>query len=50
MPAKSITYVNLQQLPADDVTISCFTSPKGYLWSSCDYSALELVNLSYTYK
>lgn len=41
MPAKSITYVNLQQLPADDITRSCFTSPKGYLWSSCDYSALE---------
>ena len=39
MPAKSITYVNLQQLPADDITRSCFTSPKGYLWSSGDYGA-----------
>ena len=35
------TYPNIQQLPHDEVTRSCFTAPPGYLWSSCDYSALE---------
>lgn len=33
--------LNIQQLPSDEVTRACFTAPKGYLWSSCDYSALE---------
>ena len=35
------TYPNMQQLPADEETRSCFTAPKGYLWDSCDFSALE---------
>ena len=35
------TYPNMQQLPSDEETRACFTAPKGYLWSSCDYSALE---------
>lgn len=33
--------LNMQQLPHDAETRACFTSPKGYLWSSCDFSALE---------
>lgn len=35
------TYPNIQQLPHDAETRACFTAPKGYLWSSCDFSALE---------
>ena len=38
---KRCTYPNMQQLPSDDRTRSCFTAPKGYKWCSCDYSALE---------
>ena len=38
---KDCTYPNMQQLPADEETRACFTAPKGYKWSSCDYSALE---------
>jgi DNA polymerase I-like protein with 3'-5' exonuclease and polymerase domains len=38
---KDCTYPNIQQLPSDAVTRACFNAPKGYLWSSCDYSALE---------
>ena len=38
---KNCTYPNMQQLPADDATRGSFTAPEGYLWSSCDYSALE---------
>lgn len=38
---KDCTYPNMQQLPSDEVTRSCFTAPHGYAWSSCDYSALE---------
>lgn len=38
---KNCTYPNMQQLPADSVTRSCFTAPKGYEWCSCDFSALE---------
>jgi len=41
VPPSNCTYPNIQQLPADEVTRACFTAPKGYLWSSCDYSALE---------
>jgi DNA polymerase-1 len=37
----SCTYPNIQQLPHDKVTRACFTAPEGYLWSSCDFSALE---------
>ena len=39
-PAKC-TYCNLQQLPADEQTRSCFVAPKGYKFVSCDYSAEE---------
>ena len=35
------TYPNMQQLPHDAETRACFTAPTGYLWSSCDFSALE---------
>lgn len=38
---KPITYPNLQQLPADERTRSCFIAEKGNLFCSCDYSALE---------
>jgi DNA polymerase I len=38
---KECTYPNIQQLPSDEITRSCFTAPKGYKWCSCDYSALE---------
>lgn len=38
---KDCTYPNTQQLPSDEETRACFTAPKGYKWSSCDYSALE---------
>ena len=41
IPAKECTYPNIQQLPSDEVTRACFTAPEGYLWSSCDFSALE---------
>lgn len=39
IPTKECTYPNMQQLPADEATRSSFTAPKGYKWSSCDYSA-----------
>ena len=38
---KDCTYPNMQQLPSDEETRACFTAPKGYLWSSCDYGSLE---------
>lgn len=38
---KDCTSPNIQQLPHDEETRACFTAPKGYLWSSCDFSALE---------
>ena len=38
---KPITYPNLQQLPADERTRSCFIAEKGNLFCSCDYAALE---------
>lgn len=41
IPAKECAYPNMQQLPHDAETRACFTAPKGYLWSSCDFSALE---------
>ena len=33
--------LNIQQLPHDEETRACFTSMKGNLWVSCDYSAQE---------
>lgn len=41
IPAKECTYCNFQQLPADDVTRSCFIAEKDNLFCSCDYSAME---------
>lgn len=38
---KDCAYPNIQQLPHDEVTRSCFTATKGNLWVSCDYSAQE---------
>lgn len=39
--AKDCPMVNLQQLPHDEVTRSCFVAPEGYNFISCDYSAQE---------
>lgn len=38
---KTCTYPNMQQLPHDAVTRSCFIAEKGNLFCSCDYSAME---------
>lgn len=38
---KSCPMVNLQQLPHDEITRSCFVAPEGYNFVSCDYSAQE---------
>ena len=38
---KACPYPNMQQLPSDEVTRSCFTAMKGNKWCSCDYSAIE---------
>lgn len=38
---KGCPYPNMQQLPSDAITRSCFVSEKGNLWASCDYSAIE---------
>lgn len=38
---RACPYPNMQQLPADNITRSCFTAPEDYLWCSCDYSAIE---------
>lgn len=42
IPAKSCTYCNFQQLPADYSTRSSFVAPKGYKFVSADFSAEEL--------
>ena len=36
-----VKYPNIQQLPHDEITRSCFVSEKGNLFVSCDYSAQE---------
>ena len=38
---KGCGYPNIQQLPSDEITRSCFTSEEGYLFCSCDFSAIE---------
>ena len=38
---KECTYCNFQQLPADELTRSCFIAEEGNLFCSCDFSALE---------
>lgn len=34
-------YPNMQQLPGDELTRSCFISESNNYWVSCDYSAIE---------
>ena len=41
LPQDSCKYPNMQQLPHDAITRSCFIAEKGNLWVSCDYSAIE---------
>lgn len=41
IPPKECTYPNMQQLPHDELTRSCFIAEKGNLFCSCDYSAME---------
>ena len=41
LPKGSCKYPNLQQLPSDDTTRSCFVAPEGHLMVSADFSALE---------
>ena len=41
LPKGSCKYPNMQQLPHDPITRSCFISEKGNLFCSCDYSAQE---------
>jgi len=41
LKAGSCPMVNLQQLPHDEITRSCFVAPEGYNFVSCDYSAQE---------
>ena len=36
-----IEYVNMQNIPADPLTRSCFVSEPGYTWISCDYQGQE---------
>ena len=38
---KTCTYPNIQQLPHDKITRSCFVAEKNNLFCSCDFSALE---------
>lgn len=49
--------INLQQLPADEVTRSCFIAEKGNSWVSIDmagqqynYKFLTIINIQYIYK
>lgn len=41
IPTADCTPVNMQQLPANDETRSCFICEKGNKFVSCDFSALE---------
>jgi len=41
IPESSCTYPNMQQLPHDPLTRSCFIAEKGNLFCSCDYAAME---------
>ena len=38
---KACSYPNMQQLPHDAVTRSCFVAEKGNLFCSCDWAAME---------
>lgn len=41
IPSSECSYPNLQQLPHDAETRSCFVAEEGNNWVSCDYSAME---------
>ena len=41
LPAKQCVLPNIQQLPHDKITRSCFIADEGNLFCSCDFSALE---------
>ena len=41
LPSGSCKYPNLQQLPSDEATRSCFIAPPGHKMVSADYAALE---------
>lgn len=41
LPSTACKYLNLQQLPSDELTRSCFIAPKGYKFVSADFSAEE---------
>lgn len=38
---KECAYPNIQQLPSDEITRSCFVAPKGHKMVSADFSAEE---------
>lgn len=41
LPVSKVKMVNMQQLPHDAETRSCFVSEEGNLFCSCDYAAME---------
>lgn len=41
LPKGSCKYPNMQQLPHDEVTRSCFVADNNNYWVSCDYAAIE---------
>lgn len=41
LPAGRCRYPNIQQLPSDEDTRSCFVAEEGNKFCSCDYSAIE---------
>ena len=41
IPSSKCTYPNLQQLPSDEITRSCFIAPEGSLMVSADFSSEE---------
>lgn len=41
IPASRCKFPNMQQLPHDEFTRSCFIAEKGNKWVSCDWSAAE---------
>lgn len=41
LPKGSCSYKNIQQLPSNEETRSCFVAPKGYKFVSADYSSEE---------
>lgn len=45
MPTNACKYPNIQQLPHDEVTRSCFVSEEGNCFISSDFSSMELKNL-----